>query len=398
MIGDVGSDESGDRQHESLRAVSATMLVGVASMLILGIQPIVLGGLTAQGRLTEAGLGQAAMVEVFALAVGSAVGPFVMNSGRMRLQTGLAALVLAAVNGGMFLANTAAWVLVLRGAAGLVEGLMLGSVIVILTHSRQPERMNGLLLGITTAPQILAAYLLPAVIIPRLGLNAAFGMLGASAFCAALAAPLLVDRVRPPGPQVAASIPWSPALVALLLGALAQNAGIGAAWNYIERLGSQYGLPPALIGSVIAGSLFLQFAGALLSAWFSVRLPARAMLIAGAFLQSVVVTALAASGLPVVYGAATCLFGLFWLALQPFLVSELIALDASRRVALVMTPVALVGLSLGPLLVSFAVRAGDVRGGFLGAAGLLATGGLLYGFTALQSLRRRRRPVALKYT
>ena len=92
---------------------------------------------------------------------------------------------------------------------------------------------------------------------------------------------------------------------------------------------------------------------------------------------------------PATYVATTCLFGLFWLALQPFLVTELIEFDPTRQVALVLTPVALVGLSLGPLLVSFAVHSGDVRGGFLGAGGLLATGGLLYALASVFGLRQQ---------
>jgi len=374
--------------HETITAISATMVVGTAALLVLGVQPILLGGLIETGRLTEAGLGRVAMIEVFALAIGSAIGPFAMNAGAMRLKIAAAALLLAAVDVGLFAAHSATSILALRGVAGLLEGLLIGAAVVVITHTHRPDRMNGLFLGITTAPQIAAAYLLPALIIPRFGHNAGFALLAASAVVAACAAPFLVDRVEAHAEAHTQGIAWSPALLLTVLGGLTQNAGIGAAWNYVERLGAQHGLAPAVIGAAMAGSLTLQFLGALLSAWLCWRMPARLMLVAGGFIQAGVVVAMLAHS-DAGYITAVCLFGLCWLALQPFLISELIRLDPSRRVAMVMTPVALAGLSLGPLIVSFAVKTGDVRGGFVGAAALLAAAGAFYG---LAPLRRGARP------
>lgn len=377
--------------HETLTVVSATMVVGTASLLVLGVQPILLGGLIEAGRLTEAGLGRVAMAEVFALAIGSAIGPYAMNAGGMRLKVVVAALLLAAVDLGLYAAHSSAAILGLRTAAGLLEGLLMGAAVVVVTHGRRPDRMNGLFLGITTAPQIALAYLLPALVIPRFGLNAGFALLAASAVAAACAAPFLVDRVEVHPEAQAVGVAWSPALLLTLLGGLAQNAGIGAAWNYVERLGVQHGLAPTVIGAAIAGSLTLQFVGALLAAWLCWRLPARLMLAAGALVQAGVVIAMLTHS-DAGYIVAVCLFGLCWLALQPFLISELIALDPSRRVAMMMTPVALAGLSLGPLIVSFAVRAGDVRGGFIGAAVLLAAAGAFYALGPLLRARPRTHP------
>ncbi|WP_156467159.1 MULTISPECIES: MFS transporter [unclassified Phenylobacterium] len=372
--------------HETLTAVSATMVVGTAALLVLGVQPILLGGLIETGRLTEAGLGRVAMIEVFALAIGAAIGPYLMNAGAMRLKVAATALLLAAVDLGLSAAPSSTAILALRGVAGLLEGLLIGAAVVVVTHARRPDRMNGLFLGITTAPQIALAYLLPALVIPRFGLNAGFALLAASAIAAACAAPFVVDRVEVHPEAQAGGVAWSPALLLSLLGGLAQNAGIGAAWNYVERLGAQHGLAPSVIGAAIAGSLTLQFVGALLAAWLCWRLPARLILAVGALVQAGVVVAMLAHS-DAGYIAAVCLFGLCWLALQPFLISELIALDPSRRVAMVMTPVALAGLSLGPLVVSFAARPGDVRGSFVGAAVLLAAAG---GFYALGPLLRAR--------
>jgi len=83
----VTTASGGDvRRHEKGGVVAAAMLIGAASMLVLGMEPILLGGLAEAGRLN--GVGQAAMSNSFGLALGSTAGPFVMNAGHMRAKRG----------------------------------------------------------------------------------------------------------------------------------------------------------------------------------------------------------------------------------------------------------------------------------------------------------------------
>jgi MFS transporter, DHA1 family, inner membrane transport protein len=373
------SSEAFVQEHQSGRVIVAAMFVGAAAMMVLGLQPILLGALTSSGRLSESGLGQVAMVETFAFAAGSAIGPYILSSGSMRARVLAASLLLAMANMGMYVAHSASMIFMLRGAAGLIEGLLLGAAIIILTHARHPARVNGLFLAFTTAPQIAGAYLLPAIIMPSLGSNAGFGILTGFAFIAMLAAPFLVDRIHIERRQRGGRPNWNPALALLLFGAFVQSAGIGAAWNYTERLGSQIGVSSSVVGIAIAGSLFLQLVGALVSAWASGRSSACMALLAGTIVQAMIIIALAILPSPKVFIVCVGLFGLFWLALQPFLVSELVALDPSRRAAFALAPILLVGLGIGPLLASLSVRKGDVSGGFWEAGGFFVVATLLYG-------------------
>ncbi len=54
---------------------------------------------------------------------------------------------------------------------------MLGTAIVILTSTPHPDRVNALFLAIQTIPQMVAAYFLPVVIIPRWGSSSGFALL-----------------------------------------------------------------------------------------------------------------------------------------------------------------------------------------------------------------------------
>lgn len=364
--------------HERAGVLTASLLIGAASMLILGIAPILFGGLAEAGRLSLAGVGQAATLETLGLAVGATFGPSVMNAGRMRAKTATAALLLMIVNLVMLRLRGATLILADRALSGLCEGFLLAAVIVVLTHSRRPDRMNGLLLGVSSVPQVVAAYLLPTAIIPRFGLDAGFLILVGGAVVAAAAAPALVERVRLSEDHLGGRLQLSPAACAFALGAFLQSVAIGGAWNYAERLAAQHHLGAQTVGAALASSLFFQVGGALASAWLSSRLPARRVLVAGSCVQALVLVGMVVLAAPLAYIALSCAFGLFWLALSPFQVREVIALDPSRRLAILMAPLGLVGMSVGPLAASFIVTDDDVSIGFWAAATLLAAAAALY--------------------
>jgi len=374
--------EDTSRRHQSLGVVSATMLIGTASMLVMGVQPILLGGLVDAARISEAGVGQAAMIEIFALAVGATAGPFLMNRGDMRANVAAASLLLVLVNLLIHWASGPA-VLLQRGLAGLLEGLLLGAVSAIFTHNDRPERMSGLLLGLSTIPQVIAAYLLPIVVIPRFGVDAGFAILAGAAMLSCLAAPAIVVRVPRQRGGHGDQIAVPKALLAIAAAAFLQNAGIGAAWSYMERLATQHHFEASVVGAAIAGSLAFQVGGALLASWLGWRLPSRLVLILGALLEAGLVVGLVQADHAATFIASAWGFGLFWLALQPFLVTAVITLEPSRTAAMLLAPLALVGFSAGPLAASLAIRPGHLEGGFWIAAALLVVAAALYALAGL---------------
>jgi MFS family permease len=165
------------------------------------------------------------------------------------------------------------------------------------------------------------------------------------------------------------------ALAAIVL----QNAAIGGAWDYVDRLASQHHFPPEMSGIAVSGGLVVQVLGALAAAAWGRRLSFRWTLIVGTLCQAAVIGWLAVAATPLMYVLPALLFGLFWLALSPFQVRLLIAIDPSRTVAMLVTAAALVGLSIGPSVSALGVSTGDVTGAFwiasammLGALGLYA--------------------------
>lgn len=363
--------------HETVGVIAATILVGSAAILVMGLQPILLGGLAERGVLSQSGLGYAATLELFGFAIGASVGPFVMN-GRLRLKASVVSLVLAAVNLSIYAASTSILVLFERSLAGILEGVLMGAVSLIITHTSRPERLNGLMVGLGTIPQVAMAYLVPALIVPRFGIASGFVVLAAFAGLAAAFSLGLPDRVKAHHEHSEAKVRWTLPLAGVVAVVFLENAGASASWNYVERLGHQAQVSPALVGVALSVSLAVQVTGALLGAWLSWRLSSRLVLIISNLAEGLIV-----GGLALTVGAGsfltlTLLFGIFWTSQTVFQVNQLIRLDPTRRIALLLPPITMLGLAVGPMLSALVVSDSDVRPGYwVASAALLAAGAIL---------------------
>lgn len=362
--------------HETTPVVASTILMASAAILIMGLQPILLGGLAEKGLLSQSGIGVAATLELFGFAVGSTFGPFVMN-GRLRLKVFVVSLVLAVVNLAIYLATTSLIVLLQRSFAGVLEGMLIGAASLILTHTSRPERLGGLMTGLGTLPQVAMAYLLPALIIPRFGLNAGFVVLAIFAALSAVSAGAMVDHIKTLHDHNTTRVRWTAPLAGMVALVFLSNFGCSAAWSYMERLGHQARVPSDMMGLALSLSLAIQVAGCLLASWLSWRLPSRSVLIIFNLLEGVIMVGLALSGAPASFLILSLLFGLFWTSQQPFAVNQLILLDPTRRVAVLTTPVTMAGLSMGPIVAGWAMTPTDVHPGFMVAAAASVLGGLI---------------------
>jgi MFS family permease len=345
-------------------AIAAAMWIGTGALMVLGIQPILLAALVAEHRISDAALGRLATTEVLALALGAALGAALFRTGGMRAK----ALVL----GGLLTAANLAscWVagglalFLLRFAAGALEGIVLGCAIVILTRTRHPDRINGVFLAAQTIPQAIAAFLLPIYLVPRWGSDAAFVILALLTFIGMLVTPLLPNRGTSAPRTPAGRWTWN-AEVACLLGAIAlAAAGTGAALEYLAHLAALHGFSAHVVGLATSGNLVLQVIGAFIVVGVAYRLPATVALLGGIALQGAIAAAFPAAPSGALFVALACGFGLFMLALGPFQVAWLVRIEPTRRVALVILPVTLIGWSLGPFTASFFVSEGNVDPAF----------------------------------
>src|SRR5271168_1685611 len=105
------SDERGGYVHEvvgeDLKPTQAAAVIGMGmiSLLIIGVAPDVLGALVDEHRLSQAGLGIAAMLELAALAISTGLAGAFLKPERLKPIAAGAALFLAAINLGTYHAS-----------------------------------------------------------------------------------------------------------------------------------------------------------------------------------------------------------------------------------------------------------------------------------------------------
>ncbi|MHC8285626.1 hypothetical protein ACYZUD_02080 [Pseudomonas sp. XS1P51] len=359
------------RERDNLSAIVAALFVGCASLIGLGVIPILLGELAQMGRLSVAGIGNAASAEITTLAFGACVGPFLINRGYVRMVGVGACLLLAVSTIALRWAPTPEFIYVMRGVAGLCEGFAMAAAVLVTTHSAQPDRLNAVFLAVTAIPQLLAAYLLPLVLLPRWGIDGGLVYIAAVGLIAAVGGLFLPRSVQLKGQEEGGTQRLTGGALIFSVAILLVCAAEGTAWTYVERMGSILQHSAEVISFTIGASLALQIIASFGVAIIGWRLSFRFALTAGALILAISAIGITWQGGLNIYVISTCVFMTLWVALQPFQVRLAIQIDPGRRLALLITPLSLFGLGIGPFLLSPVIAIIGVTGAFHGAAVLI---------------------------
>ncbi|MBO9710319.1 MAG: MFS transporter [Caulobacter sp.] len=329
------------------------------ALLIAGLQPVILGALEHEGRLSTAQIGLAATVELMALGVACGLAAALLKPTRIRLKMMLACLLHA----GAMLATTlvsGVGVIAVRAAAGACAGVMLWLAIGVIARSVRPERASGVFVTVQTFAQLVLAAALPALVMGRWGVNGALTCLAAISVIAAFASLAGPDRFAPlprheGGERL--DVPSMGGLAAVFL----WMAFIVALWVYLEPLAAQAGLSPREAGLAIALALGLQVLGGAAATLVGDRVPPARMLIAVGALNALILTTLLGGPGRGVFVACVAAFGFLWLFALPFQTLLLIRIDPTRRASMQLGAAQLLGSSAGPLAASLVVGEGPVR-------------------------------------
>lgn len=387
----VASSDADHRVHEvfgpaltGLQA-GAAIGVGVNSLLVVGVLPLLLGALADAHRLTAAGIGLTAMLEILSMGLATAAMGLVRRPGRLRLlgvatSLGLAGLDLAAIG------QAGPVLMALRAAAGAAEGVLLWITVSMIARSVTPERWAGVFFTAQTLAQLALAIALTFVIAPRFGADGVFVSLALASLVGVIPALLGPSRYArlPVAPDQSEAPPprgWCALAVTLIF--VSAPAAVGV---YLEPLALEAGLDAGVAGAAVWLGLTAQVAGGIMATILAgrVRYFAVFVLATGAYLAMFTLFGRALPGW--LFISANALGGVATLFLAPFIVPFLIEADPSRRSAMQSGAAQLLGGALGPLLASLAVGGGDVRGVLWLGAGLLLAG--LAGVAAMRLTAR----------
>lgn len=368
----------------SRAATVAVLAVGVAGVMIPGLQPQLLGALAHEGRVTASELGILATVELLAMGIAAGGAGFVLPVTQLRSIAAVALVALALLDW-LTPGLAGAALLAVRAAAGLAGGVLIWIAIGLIIRAASPERWSAIYLMIQTLAQFALASLLGLVIIPAAGAAGGFAALAMVTALALVALPWLPRAYAPlEAGHATTGLPPGRGMAALA-GVALYLGFVVAVWVYVEPLGLQRGIAPATVAIVAPLALGMQVLGAGLAALLASRLPALPVVVGVAVLNLALLAAMGLTTSAPVFVAAVAAFGLLWLFAMPFHIPLVIAADPSRRAALLIGGAQLIGSSLGPFAASLAVADSDVVPVlWFGAAALVA------GVAVLAAASRRR--------
>lgn len=340
----------------SRKHLSAALTLGSIAVLMVGLQPLLLGELLAQNRLSLEGVGLVAMGEILSLGLGVILGDLLRSVFSLRLITIVAILgasfmdlVTASTTGDGALALT-------RALAGLAEGLLLWGTVNLIVQGPAPDRVAGVFMVVQTLGQALVAAVLAYWILPMHSASYGFVFLGVLTAASLVLVRWQPSRLANQQEQRAndSGFGWSLKHLLLLGLVFMQLSAIGGLWAYLEPLSKYVGLDAQNAQLLVSGTLLMQVLGGCLGILLVRRisdfslLAGAALLLGGIALGMYVSVDMGVSVFLVLCGS----FGLVWLMLTPFQVRIALQIDPSGRIAALVPGMQLLGCAFGPLIAS----------------------------------------------
>jgi hypothetical protein len=355
-----------------LEAGSA-IAIGVLSLLLAGVLPILLAALVDEHRLTAQGIGLAAMVEALSMGAATALASAMLKPVRLRAIGVVAAIALTAIDLASLKASGVG-VFVVRGMAGIPEGLLLWICIGMIARTVTPERWAGVLLTALTLAQFIASTLCAVLIVPRFHANGGFAFVAVVSLLAAPISLLIPDRYADLPAAGGASFPlpargWVALAAMLLIGAASGAVGI-----YIVPLAHQAGLSSETGGVANSVSLAAQVAGGAVAIAIAGRARYFHIFVAGTIAFLITWAVYGFTEPSWLFVAVSGLYGFMLLLIGPFFVPMAIEADPSRRTAVQVGAAQILGGALGPLLAILSVSDANVRGVLFLGGGLVLSG------------------------
>lgn len=369
--------------------LASALWVGSVGLLILGLQPVLLGALYTEGHVSGDELALVATAEMIAIAIGSAVLAMLLSAHNMRWKSAVLLLLLALANVWTAYAATANTLIAARALAGLAEGGLVAVATELIARSRRAERIGGYFVTMQTLAQCATALLLALYVIPAAG--SAGGFIVLAVVCvASLAVAFTVpgDYADLPKDENLANVLTAPSLIALL-SVFCYFMFFGAVWAFLEPLGAQYGIDGRTVGLIVSASLAAQVLGAMTATVFEARIDYR-LAVATIGIVALVSSLVLASGPDLItFWVAALVMGFILLFIVPYQIRLAITADETRTAVLLVPAAQLFGLAIGPIAASLLIDGKDFRPVPEFAAASAVASVLLLGLFILVSRRRR---------
>ena len=369
--------------------LASALWIGSVGLLILGLQPVLLGALYTEGHVSGDELALVATAEMIAIAIGSAVVAMLLSAHNMRWKSAALLILLALANVWTAYAVSAGMLISARAVAGLAEGGLVAVATELIARSRRAERIGGYFVTMQTLAQCVLALLLALYVIPAAG--SAGGFIVLAVVCvASLAIAFMVpgDYAELPKDENLANVLTVPSLTALL-SVFCYFMFFGAIWAFLEPLGAQYGIDGRTVGLIVSASLAVQVLGAMTATAFEARIDYRLAIVAIGVIAVACSAVLASGPGMTVFWVAALLMGFILLFIVPYQIRLAITADETRTSVLLVPAAQLFGLAIGPIAASLLIDGKDFRPVPEFAAASAAASVVFLGLFVLVVRRRR---------
>lgn len=388
---DTGHPGSGDWLvgNPTGRQLASALWIGSVGLLILGLQPVLLGALFTEGHVRGDELALVATAEMIAIAIGSAIVAMLLSAHNMRWKSAALLLLLAMANVWTAYAAGANMLIAARALAGLAEGGLVAVATELIARSRRAERVGGYFVTMQTLAQCALALLLALYVIPAAG--SAGGFLVLAVVCVAsvaIAFTVPSDYADLPKEENLANVLTVPSMTALL-SVFCYFMFFGAVWAFLEPLGAQYGIDGRTVGLIVSASLAVQVLGAMTATVFEARIDYRLAIAAIGAVAFVCSLVLAGGPDLISFWVAALIMGFILLFIVPYQIRLAITADETRTAVLLVPAAQLFGLAIGPVAASLLIDGKDFRPVPEFAATSAIASAALLGLFILVSRRRR---------
>jgi hypothetical protein len=387
--GRSGGDARWIGPRPAAAGIAAVLLIGTVGMMMCGVQPVLLGTLVIEGRLSAAGLGWTTTAEFLTLGIGIMAAGAWFRPTHLRSRAALAALIVAMAD--TAIVTESGWEIIAnRAIAGLAEGVLVWLAGCMIARSATPARWAAVFLTMQNVSQFAFAAILPATVMERFGANGGFVALAMTALLALVLAPVVpASFVELPAAKRTStgSAHHSLSAMASLVSVFLIAAFSIGLFVYIAPLATQAHLDAKTMGFAVSAVLAASTAGSGIAAVLAKKMHYFPIFVVCLFVNAAVLAIFAVLPGALVFIAASAVFGFFWLFFLPFQVLLVIESDPTRRIAVVTPGAQLLGGASGPLLCSFFVTDADARGA-LAVCGVCFAASFVIS-TALHLKRRR---------
>lgn len=341
--------------------LASALWIGSVGLLILGLQPVLLGALYTEGHVTGDELALVATAEMIAIGVGSAIVAMLLPARNMRWKSAALLVLLALANFWTAYAGSPSGLIGARTLAGLAEGGLVAVATELIARSRRAERIGGYFVTLQTLAQCALALALALYAVPAAGSAGGFIALGIVCLLSLVIAWMVPDDYADlPKEEQFASVATVPAITALL-SIFCYFMFFGAVWAFLEPIGAQFGIDGRTVGLMVSASLAAQVIGAMTATVFEARIDYRfAITIIG--IIAAISSVLLASGPGLwVFWAVALVMGFILLFIVPYQIRMAITADETRTAVLLVPAAQLFGLAIGPIAASLLIDAGNFR-------------------------------------